>query len=274
MKKIFSFVIVLMILMTPIFASSAIPEERQLPLLVDDAKLLSDSEYDTLLSKLTEISERNKCEVAVVTVTSTNGNDIGQYAADIYDYYGYGYGENDDGILLLLDMESRKWFIVTYGYGITVMTDSRIDSVGEEIVPYLSDGEYSDAFTTYAEYCDLYIEMTRESSSDGSDGYTVNPLYLRPPVYVAVVPGIIIALIATGIMRGKLKSVASKSSAADYTVKNSLKLTNQVDMFLYTSMSKSARPKDTDRSSGGGGGGSSTFTSSSGRSHGGGGGSF
>lgn len=275
MKRLFSFAIILMILITPILATSAIPEERQLPLLVDDAGLLSDSEYSTLLSKLEEISERNKCEVAVVTVTSTNGNEIRDYAADIYDYYGYGYGENDDGILLLLDMGSRQWFIVTYGFGITAMTDSRIDSVGDDIVPYLSDGKYYDAFNTYAFDCDYYIEETRNSGSGdnyyGDDG-VINPLYLRPSPWIAIIPGIIIAFISTGVMRGKLKTVAKKAAAADYTVKNSMKLTNCVDMFLYSNVSKTARPKDDDSRSGGGG--SSTFTSSSGRSHGGGGGSF
>ena len=35
------------------------------------------------------------------------------YADDYYDYNGYGYGENDDGLLLLVSMGEREWAITT-----------------------------------------------------------------------------------------------------------------------------------------------------------------
>ena len=74
-KKIWhglSVLLCLFILMLPAKASS-IPAERQKPLLVDDAGLLTTEESTALLEKLEEISQRQQNEVAIVTVNSLDG---------------------------------------------------------------------------------------------------------------------------------------------------------------------------------------------------------
>ena len=109
--------------------SSQIPEERNLPRLVDDAGLLSDSEEEELLGELDEISERQEFDVAVVTVNSLEGKTAEAYADDFYDYHGYGFGTDHDGILLLVSMEARDWHITTTGYGITAFTDAGIEYI-------------------------------------------------------------------------------------------------------------------------------------------------
>ena len=60
------------VLIFPVMASDIpeIPTERQKPLLVDEAGLLSEEESSTLINKLEEISQRQENEVAVVTVNS------------------------------------------------------------------------------------------------------------------------------------------------------------------------------------------------------------
>ena len=83
----------------------------------------------------------------------------------------------------------------------------------------------------------------------------------------SLIIGLIVAFIATGVMKGKLKTVRRKASASDYLKPGSLQLNGQSDVFLYSNVVRTAKPKDTGSS----GGGSSTHTSSSGRTHGGGG---
>ena len=51
----------------------AIPEERQKPLLVDDAGLLTEEESSALLNKLEDISQKYENEVGIVTVNSLEG---------------------------------------------------------------------------------------------------------------------------------------------------------------------------------------------------------
>ena len=60
------------ILVFPVMASE-IPEERQKPLLVDEAGLLTEEESSELLNKLEDISQRYENEVGIVTVNSLEG---------------------------------------------------------------------------------------------------------------------------------------------------------------------------------------------------------
>ena len=70
--------------------------------LKDEAGLLSEDEADSLLARLDEISERQSCDVIVVTVASLDGKTAESYADDYFDFNGYGLGQDGDGILLLL----------------------------------------------------------------------------------------------------------------------------------------------------------------------------
>ena len=88
---------------------------------------------------------------------------------------------------------------------------------------------------------------------------------------VALVIGLITALIVTGVMKSRLKSVAPQRDATSYVRQGSMKLTNQRDLYLYREVHRTERPKESSSSDSGG---SSTHTSSSGSTHGGGGGSF
>lgn len=85
--------------------------------------------------------------MAIVTVNSLDGKTAQAYADDYYDYNGYGYGENDDGILLLISMGERKWAISTYGYcHLTAFTDAGISYISNEFQRKLSSGKYASGF--------------------------------------------------------------------------------------------------------------------------------
>ena len=94
----------------------SIPAEKLLPLVVDNAGLLSPDELDALEAKAERISETYRSDVAIVTVNSLGGKDIADFADDFYDYNGYGYGSTTDGVMLLVDMGSRNMHIVTTGF--------------------------------------------------------------------------------------------------------------------------------------------------------------
>lgn len=84
---------------------------------------------------------------------------------------------------------------------------------------------------------------------------------------IAVVIGLIVALIVTGIMKLGLRSVFSEPKADSYMKKDSLRLTKNYDLFLYQSVTRTEKPKESSTSSSSGG--STTHTSSSGNTHGG-----
>ena len=252
-----------MVVVIPTFAAS------DLPRLVDNADLLTDSEESTLLSKLNEISERQLADVVVVTADTLDGKTPMDYADDFYDYNGYGFGADKDGVLLLVSLEDRDWWMSTTGYGITAITDAGIEYISEKFLSDLSDGDYADAFTTYAELCDDFFTQARSGQPYDTGHMPKQPFNIARNLLIALIVGFVIALIATGVMKGKLKTVRFQSAASNYVKANSMNVTESRDMFLYTHVDRGAKPKDTDSSSGSG-----THTSSSGSTHGGGGGKF
>ena len=237
--------------------------------LVDDAKLLSASEKSELTALLDEISERHKVDVVVVTVDSLGGKSPRAFADDYYDNNGYGFGANADGVLLLVAMDSRDYYITTTGFGITAFTDAGIDYIEDAFLTDLSEGDYASAFETYAELCDEFITEARNGKPYDEGNMPKSPFPWGQNLLISLAVGFLIAFIATAVMRSKLKSVRSKAGATDYVREGSFRVTRSFDFFLYRTVSRRAKPKDT-----GSGGGSSTHSSSSGRSHGGGGGKF
>ena len=240
-----------------------IPEERQLPRLVDEADILTDEEEADLLEKLDEISERQECDVALVTVDSLNGANVEDYADDFYDYNGYGMGSGDDGILFLISMGEREWAITTYGFGITAFTDAGLDYMEERFLPDLSDGTYEKAFSIYAELCDKFLTQAADGEPYDVDNLPKMPLS-RSWIWKSLLIGAAIAFIITGCMRSRLKTVRKQMSATGYVKDGSMNLTDSRELYLYRRVTRHKIEK-----SSGSSGGSSTHTSSSGRSHGG-----
>ena len=264
-KKLLVFLLVLIFCSLSVNVLAAAHPAR----LVDDAALLSTSEKNELTALLDEISERHQVDVVVVTVNSLGGKTPRAFADDYYDNNGYGYGANADGVLLLVAMDSRDYYITTTGFGITAFTDSGIDYMENRFVGYLSDEDYAAAFETYAELCDEFITEARSGKPYDDGNMPKSPFPWGQNLLISLAVGFLIAFIATAIMRSKLKTVRSKAGATDYVRDGSFRVTRSHDFFLYRTVSRRARPKN-DSSSGG----SSTHSSSSGRSHGGGGGKF
>lgn len=169
MKKriwsIFLMVVLCLLAVVPVYAAG----ERQLPRLVDDAGLLSDSERNELLEQLDKTSEEYNCDVAIVTVNSLEGKTAAEYADDFYDYNGYGMGSGDDGILFLISMGERDWAITTYGYAITVFTDAEQEYITDQIMPDLSSGNYKEAFSDFAFYSEDLLQQAESDEPDNSE---------------------------------------------------------------------------------------------------------
>ena len=158
--KLFAFIIVfiLSILTFPLKVNAA--DENSIlnkPRVVDEASLLSSSEKTDLTNKVNKISEENKCDVVIVTVNSLGDKTSTEFADDYFDYNGYGYGNNRDGILLLISMENRDWAISTSGYGITAFTDAGQKYIIDNIKGYLSNGNYYKAFHEFSNYCNSVL---------------------------------------------------------------------------------------------------------------------
>lgn len=236
---------------------------------IDDAGLIKASDEKELDKKIKNI-QKDKFDVVILTVKSLDGKSAQDYADDYYDNNDYGLDNEKSGVLFLVSKGDRKYHISTKGAGIKAFTDYGIGRIKEEIKPYLSDGDYFDA-------CDEFLNITKnfvKAYKDGTPYDTDNP-YNEEIDYVileviALVIAFVIALISVGIMRLRMNTAKPKGTAMEYIKKGSFKLTSEKDIFMYSTVTKTAKPKDNDNSAGG----STTHVSSSGSEHGGGGGSF
>lgn len=259
MKKI---CIMILVLLLCVSVAAPVLAEEVMPRVVDQADLLTDAEEASLLSKLNTISSKQGMDVVVVTSDTLEGKSPTAYADDFYDYNGY----SEDGILLLVSMEDSDWWISTAGYGIIAFTDAGIEYLAEQFVPLLSDGDYAEAFEIYAGTCDEFIDQARSGDPYDTHNLPKEPFAFFKNLLICLGIGFVIALIITGIMKGKLKTVHAQAGAASYVKNGSLNVTHRQDLFLYRDVKRTEKPKSSS--------GSSTHTSSSGRSHGGGGGKF
>lgn len=236
---------------------------------IDDAGLIKASDEKELDKKIKNI-QKDKFDVVILTVKSLDGKSAQDYADDYYDNNDYGLDNEKSGVLFLVSKGDRKYHISTKGAGIKAFTDYGIGRIKEEIKPYLSDGDYFNA-------CDEFLNITKDfvkAYKDGTPYDTDNP-YNEEIDYVileviALVIAFVIALISVGIMRLRMNTAKPKGTAMEYIKKGSFKLTSEKDIFMYSTVTKTAKPKDNDDSAGG----STTHVSSSGSEHGGGGGSF
>lgn len=238
-KRIFIAVILAALLAVPVLAAKN--------LVVDQAQLLTGSEYNALSNTLENLSQKLQMDIVIVTVPSLDGKSAMDYADDYYDYNGYG----PDGVLLLVAMSEREYWISTTGRAIQILSGSSLSRVEDSFHTELSAGNYADAFYAFAYGVEAEIVNSEK----------VNPA----AIVVCLLIGAVAGFIVTGVMKANMKSVRPQRAAWNYMVPGSLDLTGSRDIYLYRNVTRRAKPKNNS---------SSAHTGSSGRSHGGGGGRF
>ena len=246
---------------------------------VDNGELLTADEEAKLCDLLAQVGNVHGIDIVVLTTDSLDGKSAMTYADDFYDYNGYG----DDGVLLLVSMSEREWWVSTAGKCIPAIDSYSIE---RSILTDLSVGHYYDAFTAFAECCDRLMMAAGSDSFpekddynsdyDPGDDYDYDYTEEKPSLIqglgICLVIGIVAGGIVVLIMMSQLKSVRSQPGASSYVKPGSLRLSVSRDLFLYQNTTRRPKPKDNGSSGGRSSGG--VHRSSSGRSHGGGGGRF
>lgn len=278
-RNVFTLLLALMLLLS--LSIPALAKESNPPYVVDNAGLLATEEVEELNEKIQSMRGELEIDIVIVTVLGTGAKNVQEYADDFYDDFGYGYGENRSGILLLLDMQAREWYMSTCGDAIYIFTDYGLEQLGDTIVPWLSSGDYDQAFEYWLNDLPAYVEAFR--NGEPIDGYAppddyespygdevvhYNDLSMENALIISLIVGLVAAIVTVLIMRSTMNTARLQSGAVDYLKSGSFHLRRHSDMFLYSHVSRTARPKNTSS------GGSSVHRSSGGISHGGRGGRF
>lgn len=274
MKKLINLLSFSLVLGMMLCLSSAVSAYGVAPRLVDNADIISEENETAILDYLDRNSEEYDFDFAVLTEETINGEYIESYADDYYDMNGFG----EDGILLVIVMDTREWAFSTAGLGISIFGDSELGQIEDAMVSELSMGNYENGIANFAQYAVSFVDYAKTYgygfSENGyyTDDYGYNyPSTTREPasvekrVGISALIGVIVSLIVVSVMRSKMNTVHKKSSAADYIKKDSLMLTDQRDVFVNRTVARTRRAESQSTHHGGG----SSHISSSGVSHGG-----
>src|SRR5271157_161982 len=108
-----------------------------------------------------ELQQKTGAQLAIVTVKSLDGNEAAQYANDLFKHLGVGAKKQDNGVLLLVAPNDRKYY-VEVGYGLEpVINDARAGDAGRAMVPYLRQGDYNRAIQVAAWQLAKYVADDR-----------------------------------------------------------------------------------------------------------------
>jgi uncharacterized protein len=115
---------------------------------VDDfASALTPETKAQLEALATQIDEKAHAQIAIVTVKSLDGDDVDDYAVQLFKQWGIGGKKSDRGVLILVATEDRKYRIEV-GYGLEpILPDGKVGGFGREAVPMFKEGNYSGAIT-------------------------------------------------------------------------------------------------------------------------------
>ncbi len=280
-RNLMAFVMVWLLLLS---LSTGVCASEAPALVVDNAGLLTTAEADSLESMAQALRLEYEMDIVILTVNSLDGKQPQAYADDYFDWNGYGCGDDYSGALFLLSMEERDWYISTHGNAIYALTDYGIQDSTEAALSYFAGDDYYNGFYVWLSVLPAYLDAWESGApvdgqaDDSADYYHADReeiLYyeedVTPSIFLSLLIGMAAAGITVLVMRLGMNTKRPQHSAASYLTEGSYRLRTQQDIFLYSNVTKRARPQE---QSSGSRGGSSVHRSSSGRRHGGGGGKF
>ena len=162
----------------------------------DLAGVLSSSEREALEDKLVAYDDSTSTQIAIVTIQSLEGAEVGSYGAELGEKWGIGTKENHNGVLILMAKDERKVTIRT-GYGVEERLGAIICDriIKNRIIPNFKRGDY------YAGFDEATDEMiARLSGLYQGDGGDKNP---GIPIWVILAIIFIIFFILPLIFRNR-----------------------------------------------------------------------
>ena len=178
----------------------------------DHAGVLSDSTMEHIDAMNTSLFAQTGAQILVVTVDSTDGEDIIDYAADLGNTYGVGSAERNNGVVMVLALDNISQgglqgdYCVVVGTGLERYEDDFASLQSYYLEDDFAAGNYDagveasfDAFIDwFAGFYGVtiregYIPAVRETYSSGRGYYTETCGYVAP-AFGSLVSGVVVLL--------------------------------------------------------------------------------
>ena len=230
----------------------------------DFAELFTEEEEKDLYNSIEKYIEKTSFDFALVTINENNKSSAMAYADDFYDYNSFGINSSNDGILFLIDMDTREIYMSTTGKAIEAYSDKEIDQLLDKVYIYMTDKEYYKGTNIFINASKEFalVDAYRHHYTIDSEGNIKKYTPWTIIFIIALIGTLIIMLIMVKLNR----MVAKATSYREFLVKDTLEIQKIKDVLINTFTSKTRI-----ETSSSGGGGHSSHSGGSGISHGGGG---
>lgn len=271
--------------------------------IIDDANLLTDEGKSSLASLIYDVSQSVKWDIVVYT--NKNGiseSDMANFSEDYFTKNNYGFGVNNDGVIMVIDMKSRQVWFATHGKALYYWTDKRIEETYQTTKELLGDYDYYNAIKSFITDNEEYLkrgpgeyiinEQGLQVNISGNlileDGYPLDKagkkvfshigdklVYFFNHYLIFIVIGSFLVALLSAIFVKLNYYGFGKNNTFDTNKNCKLTLTRHDENLLDTKLSVTRMSSSSYLSGGSGGdGGTSTHSGSGGGSFGGGGGRF
>ena len=241
-----AFAIILLISLALVPASA---EASYTVKLDDSADLLSDSEESKLLATMQELSDACQCNVVFITTPDLTGASFSfNGTADDYAfrYYETTCGVNVDGLLVYVTLkdEGGKRKVGVFGTGKCEkrLTNSESDEIRSNAISKHNPDTHS-----YYDFLNSIALGLKEAVPPHLKWYML-------PIAIGI--GFFLAFLIMNSIKKKLTTVAMQHGAASYVRAGSMNVTQSRDTYLYSTVTRTAKPKNNSGSSHSSGGGS------------------
>ena len=246
----------------------------------DEEQLLTEEEMIKLENLCKTKGEEAKVSILLLTKPLSSYEAEKTYMEEVFDTLYDAGTILADTAMLLINMEIRDVYIQGYGQCEFYLNNDRIEYILDDIIPYLSDGDYYDAMELFIEEVVYYMGESQGvdfdyeygedygESWDGPSNYYPDSEAMSPSMKLKQIPWIILILISFAI-GGIAVAIMASSSGGKMTVNShsyfdeaNSRLTVKRDDYVRTNVTKRRKPQETTRSGGSGrssgGGGIST----------------
>ena len=171
-------------------ALAVVPDRPENQYVLDQAGVLSEETEQEIISQNQKLFQETGAQIVVVAVDFLDGEEIDDYAYSLFNTWGIGSVERNNGLLLLMAIAEDNYY-ATSGYGIEDYFDGA--KLKEMLTQYLKpdfaakdydagtrkffDAALSEMESYYAGYSDQYNSPGAEQEYGEDYGYTYEPSF-------------------------------------------------------------------------------------------------
>ena len=251
-KKFFALLAICFFSFGITFAASADTSQNLTSSVVDDANVLGEKNIQALTEKIKQVEQKHGVRIGVNFLQTIGNQNVDTTANYLLKKY-FSDGQNG-GIILLVVMDTRSWNIALDAkLNQRIFSYTDVANLNDAFMDKLHNDNFAGAADIFVKNVDELLTYYEQHGKPFDRTEQFNPMALAAAIVIAIVLGFLVR----SILIGSMSNVRHAQEATDYLKRDSVKMTEHRDTYLFTNVSR--RPKSSNKSSGGGhsGGGSS-----------------